>query len=426
MIHRLVKVILALGLSFAIFGCSNDSPNATAPVPTARDTAEAPSTSAKAPSGRNSQAQPEPFDGSVEDFYVAPDPLPKGKAGDLIRVQTVSQSDDYVTLRIMYHSNDALNRDRATTGVVTYPLGNAPSDGWPVISTAHGTSGVASKCAPSRSGEPAPGWGVPGVWVMTDYVGMGPVGELHAYLSKPSEGNAVIDAVRAARQLEHARASTRWVSIGHSQGGHGALSAHELAARRAPELNLVATVALAPAAMLDRVYGGIDPIVTNILTMMALYSGTSEHPDLVAADYMTPEALTASKIFETDCLDGITNALIPVGISGPFSSDPRETEPARRELLANDVGHVAVEGVPLLLISGTTDDRVVIERARDLYDRLCGVSQVTEFHVIEGADHNGAVTQSESLVRTWLKDRLDGERPTNSCPAQPDPEPPTG
>lgn len=161
---------------------------------------------------------------------------------------------------------------------------------------------------------------------MTNYVGMGPVGELHAYLSKPSEGNAVIDAVRAARQLEHARASTRWVSIGLSQGGHGALSAHELAARRAPELNLVATVALAPAAMLDRVYGGIDPIVTNILTMMALYSGTSEHPDLVAADYMTPEALTASKIFETNCLDGITNALIPVGISGPFSSDPRETE----------------------------------------------------------------------------------------------------
>lgn len=61
-----------------------------------------------------------------------------------------------------------------------------------------------------------------------------------------------------------------------------------------------------------------------------------------------------------------------------------------------------------------------------------GFRRWTEFHVIEGADHNGAVTQSESLVRTWLKDRLDGERPTNSCPTQPDPrslpqaEPPTG
>ena len=95
---------------------------------------------------------------------------------------------------------------------------------------------MAEQCALSRSATEAPGWGVEGVWAMTDYVGQGPVGELHPYLSKPSEGNAVIDAVRAARQLPDAGASERWVSIGHSQGGHGALSAHELAAERAPEL----------------------------------------------------------------------------------------------------------------------------------------------------------------------------------------------
>jgi len=370
--------------------------------------------------------EPETFDGAVDDFYVIPDPLPPGKPGDLIRVQHLSESDGRATSRIMYHSNDALGRDRAVTATITYPTGAAPSGGWPVISTAHGTSGITSKCAPSRTGDPAPGWGVDGVWVMSDYVGLGPVGELHPYLSKPSEGNAVIDAVRAARNIPAANASNRWVSIVHSQGGHGAMSAHELAAERAPELDLVATVALAPGSMLDRVYGGIDPIVTTILTMMTLYGGASEHPDLTLSDYLTPDALTASKVFETACLDEITNALIPVAIAGPFLKDPRTTEPARTELLANDVGHVAVDGVPLLLLAGTKDDRVVIERARDLFDRLCGAGQVTEFHVIADADHNGVVTATAPLVTKWIQDRLAGGTPTNTCPTQPQAEPASG
>src|SRR5690606_4032036 len=210
------------------------------------------------------------------------------------------------------------------------------------------------------------GWGVEGVRVATDYVGMGPVGEIHAYLSKAGEGNAVIDAVTAARGIPEAHAGNRWVSIGHSQGGHGALAVQWLAADRSPELELVGTGALAPGAMLDRVYGGMDPIVTAVLTMMATYSGASEHPDIDPADYLTPEALAASEVFETGCLDEISEALVPVVAAGAFVADPRETEPARSLVLANDVGGVAVDGVPVLVASGTRDDRVVIDRVRDL------------------------------------------------------------
>lgn len=401
--------VLSAVLGTAALGCTDDSTEGEVE----RD--RSPSTTQVAPS------DPEIFEGSVEDFYVLPQPLPPGEPGELIRVQQLGEVDGSVTSRVMYHSNDALGRDRAVTGIVTYPSGDAPPEGWPVISTAHGTTGVASQCAPSRSGGPAPDWGVQGVRVMTDYVGLGPVDELHPYLSKPSEGNAVIDAVRAARQIPAANASDRWLSIGHSQGGHGALSAHELASDRAPELDLVGTVALAPGVMLDRVYGGIDPIVTTILTMMAMYGGASEHPDIDLADYLTPEAIAAAKVVETDCLDGITSALIPVAIEGPFVADPRHTEPARSALLGNDVGHVAVEGVPLLLISGTADDRVVIERVRDLFDRLCDAEQVTEFHVLADADHSSVVTESADQVTTWIEDRLAGTDPIDSCPTQPVP-----
>ncbi len=407
---RVVPILLLL-LAACSSGDAEADPDAHA------DDARPTTTTTSAPT--SDAADAEVWSGTDDDFYVVPDPLPAGQPGDLIRVQPLEETDGRATARIMYHSNDAQDRDRAVTGVVTYPLDDAPDDGWPVISTAHGTTGVAEVCAPSRTGAAAPGWGVEGVWVATDYVGMGPVGEVHPYLSKPSEGNAVIDAVRAARQMPDAHAGARWISIGHSQGGHGALAAHELAAERAPELELVGTVALSPGALLDRVYGGIDPIVTAILTMMATWSGATEHPDVDPADYFTPEALAASEVFERACLDEITDALIPVAAAGPFTADPRETEPAATLVRENEVGTVAVDGVPVLMASGTLDDRVVIERFRDLFTEMCAVGQVTEMHVYDGADHGSILPLSSDLVAEWIEARLAGEEPTDTCEEQP-------
>ena len=358
----------------------------------------------------------EVFEGEDADFYVPPDPLPQGQPGDLIRTQVVREGGGRTDLRIMYHSTDAQDQDRAVTGIASHPSASPPAGGWPVVSTAHGTTGIASQCAPSRTGTAPPGWGVDGVWVMTDYVGLGPPGELHPYLSKPAEGNAVIDAVRAVGQVPGSGAGTRWVAVGHSQGGHGALSAMELAADRAPELDLIATVALAPGAMLDRVYGGIDPIVTAILTMMGMVGGAGEHPEIDPADYFTDEALAASDIFETGCLDAITEALIPIAAAGAFTADPRQTEPARSILLANDVGEVAVPGVPLYVASGTRDDRVVIERVQDLFARLCAAGQTTELQVVEGADHGSIIPAVADQVTMFLQAALAGEEPVDSCP----------
>ena len=376
-----------------------------------------------APDGpRSTTTEPAPaslaFTGSVDAFYEVPDPLPPGKPGDLIRVQDVGEADGRTTRRVMYRTVDATGAPRAATGLITAPTATPPPDGWPVVSTAHGTTGIAPRCAPSRSSDAAPGWGVDGVWAMTDYIGLGPVGERHAYLSKADEGNAVIDIVRAARQLPDAHAGRRWVAVGHSQGGHGALAAHELAADHAPELELVATVALAPAALLDRVYGGIDPIVTTILTMMASYGAQDEEPKLDPRTSFTDEALAASDVFDTGCLDEITDALIPVAIGGAFEADPRQTEPARSVILANDVGSAAVDGVPLFLASGTDDDRVVIDRFRDTVARICATGQVAEVEIVPGATHDSIIGAVAADLTAFLRRALDGGPPTDDCPSQ--------
>lgn len=406
-----LAVLLAVA---TISGCtSGPAPSATRPAD--RTTTSGASTELST-SGRSAAPEPERYDGPLDGFYEVPDPLPPGQPGDLLRVQRIGAADGLATDRVMYLSEDSTGAPRATTGVITHPTGEAPADGWPVVSTAHGTTGIATPCAPSRSATAAPGWGIDGVWAMTDYVGLGPIGERHAYLSKADEGNAVIDIVRAARNLPDAHAGTRWVAVGHSQGGHGALAAHELAAARAPELQLEATVALAPAALLDRVYGGIDPIVTTILTMMGVYGSQAESAAMTPGDYFTPAALEAAAVFDTGCLDEITDALIPVAIDGAFAHDPRETEPARSVIRDNDVGSVAVEGVPLFLASGTDDDRVVIDRFRDTVHQICETGQVARVVVVPGATHDSVIGAVSDQVTSFLDDALAGRPPTDDCP----------
>ena len=387
--------------------CSASSNSSKASVTTG---ASAPTTSTPVPTY---------FTGTDEAFYNTPDPLPKGKPGALIRVMRFGSTPTTQTLKIMYHSRDAANIDRPVTALVTYPTAKPPANGWPVLATSPGTVGLDPHCGITRGTKVAPEWGLGDsrvVRVLTDYIGLGPSGQpLHPYLSKPSEGHSVLDAIRAVRHLTVVHAGDNFLSIGHSQGGHGALSASQLAATYAPELHLLGTVALAPAAMLDKVYGGIDPIVTSVLTSMVLYGAASEHPQIHVSDYVTPELAKASNVFRTGCLNEITNDLVPLVIGAKmFKVDPR-TAPGARSLIAeNEVaGHRT--DAPLYLAGGTKDDRVVEQRVRDLYASLCKVHQVTQFRIFQGADHGGILTMSAPDVKAFLEARLNGDKPTNSC-----------
>lgn len=379
-------------------------------------------TASAAPATASTSAQvPDRFTGTVDEFYVVPDPLPPGEPGELIRVQDVASGGDTTTVRIMYHSRDAADRDRAVTGIVTFPDGPVPPGGRTVVSIAPGTSGLSSPCAVSRQGSPSFAFGLDAVSVTTDYIGLGPVGETHPYLSRPSEAHSVIDAVRAARNLTEAGAGDEWLAFGHSQGGHAAIAANELAEEYAPELDLLGTVAGAPAALFDRTYGPLDEIVARIVGVMALYGAASEHPEIDPADYVTPQtAAAAAAVFPDGCLDEIISAFLAVPADQFWTHPPVETEPARSILLANDIGGGA-GAAPLLLIAGTADDRVVIARARDTFDRLCEAGQVTEYLEIEGGTHGDIIPRSLAQITAFFEARLAGEEPVDSCGDQPPP-----
>ncbi|AZN64682.1 MAG: triacylglycerol lipase [Pseudomonadales bacterium RIFCSPHIGHO2_12_FULL_40_16] len=144
----------------------------------------------------------------------------------------------------------------ATTLVFT-PKTVPPVNGWPIVVWAHGTTGVADKCAPSVLGlgqtaeliESLLDEGY--VVVAPNYEGLGAPGN-HPFLNLRSEAFSITDAVVAARKYLKdqlgKKVSDQWASIGHSQGGHAVLGAAQYASRA--QLNYKGTVAIAPASNL--------------------------------------------------------------------------------------------------------------------------------------------------------------------------------
>jgi pimeloyl-ACP methyl ester carboxylesterase len=195
-------------------------------------------------------------------FYTPPKPLPGGKHGSLIWARKLTGS---AALKggagnrlLLYRSTGVDGKGVAVSGTLSIPKGKAPKGGWPVVTWAHGTTGIADQCAPSRDGSaPLVDYAYPLLQrflkagyavVRTDYTGLGTPGA-HPYLVGRPEGDSVLDIVRAARHADQ-RIGKRVVIAGHSQGGQAALFAASQAPRYTPDLKIRGTLALAPVSHL--------------------------------------------------------------------------------------------------------------------------------------------------------------------------------
>lgn len=130
-------------------------------------------------------------------------------------------------------------------GTLYLPEGEAPAEGWPVLSYGHGTMGLSDTVLsyPLWVGEGNTGDAYLSQWLdagfavaASEYVGIGTPG-VHPYLNVRSEGAAMIDVVRAARAVVPSL-SPVWYANGYSQGGHASLAAAWMAHEYAPELTL--------------------------------------------------------------------------------------------------------------------------------------------------------------------------------------------
>ncbi|MGH2551359.1 MAG: lipase family protein, partial [Thermomicrobiales bacterium] len=203
-------------------------------------------------------AAPVPVGPPGDAFYAPPDPLPKGKPGELIQAQPIDGPSGANTWRVLYHSRSLSGDDIAVSGLIVAPVEPATTGDRPILSWGHGGAGIDDRCAPSRQFAD-PGLLVPFmreyltqgfVVAASDYEGLGTPG-VAPFLVGESEGRSLLDIARAAHNLEEAGAGQQIIVAGHSEGGHAALFAGEIATRYAPELDLLGVMAGAPPANLE-------------------------------------------------------------------------------------------------------------------------------------------------------------------------------
>ncbi len=368
------------------------------------------------------ERQPEEFDGG--DFYAAPDPVPDDEHGTLVRYQQVDGLDvgGATAWRIMYVSESLEGEPIVVTGMALVPPGDAPAGGRPVLTIAHGTSGIADECAPSKH-PVATELSLMGPFidagylvVLSDYEGLGTPGR-HPYLVGESEGRGVLDGALAARQLPDAEAGDQLSIFGYSQGGHGALWAGQLAADWAPDYELVGTVAGAPATELPTIFSAAGSLPIAGFLYMIIAGFAEAYPEADPGLVLTPAGEAELPQVDQGCVREVIEHFAVTPNAELLKPGLAEVEPWADLEAANDPGRVATDS-PILIVHSAADDVVPATLSQVLVQRMCAEGQVVERRVYDkGQGHVEAVPDAVSDAFEWLQRLAAGDEPVSTCAA---------
>ena len=357
------------------------------------------------------------YAGSVAGFYRVPSPLPSGPHGTLIRYERLDDVDHGRMYRIMYLSRSVSGKRIVVTGLAAVPTGTG--SGRVVLSWAHGTTGIADSCAPSKQslGVLAEfldvfltrGW----IVTATDYEGLGTPGR-HPYLVGVSEGRSTLDAVRAAAALPSAHAGRRTLIWGHSQGGHAALFASELAPQWTPERRILGTVAGAPPSHVPDVLHSLEDGYYRGYIALATAGINAAYPDARLGQILTAKGQVLLGIVDRKCADDVRRTFSTVPMTDFLRTDPSSVASWRRALRRVEPGRTAAPS-PLLIIHGEADEQIPLDTSRRLFDELCAKGQVVERRTYPDQTHAGVIIPSFLPMVSWMDDRVDGKRVTSAC-----------
>jgi pimeloyl-ACP methyl ester carboxylesterase len=395
-------------------------------------------------------------DGYTE-FYTPPDPLPPGAAGDLIRTEpsrlVLEPSGQLGAItatgtRIMYRSNDARGKPTAVTGTYFEPDNPWPGVGpRPLIVYGPGTQGQGDQCAPSRQFNQGIHWSP---WldiafnyeelfvatmvargfaiVMTDYDGLGTPG-VHTYVNRVAQGNAMLDAARAAMRLPDTSLDPNgpvafW---GYSQGGGAAASAAELAPQYAPELHVVGTYAGAPPADLKELFPYADGSALVGVVGYALNSVIAAYPEHETAIRATLTPRGEDLLFKVadQCIAETIVKFMFRHLQPYFNQDIYQLvneEPFNSLFDLQRIGRYK-PNAPVLINSNRYDPLVPWTAANQLGRDWCAQGADVEFRTNEEPPFLNKLVVNHALpmlvdgeaAMQWVADRFNGLPATPNC-----------
>jgi acetyl esterase/lipase len=321
--------------------------------------------------------------------------------------------------RVEYNSTSWCGRPTVVSGAVFVPAGPPPPGGWPVVSWAHGTVGVAEMCAPSRAGWPQrdidylDAWlGAGYVVAGTDYEGLGTPGR-HPYDDGRSEAYGVTDMVRAAAEVA-GPTSRAWVAIGHSQGGHASLWTASLADSYAPELDFRGAVATAPATQFLASTQAMPPLGPGDLTHPGVFTlgvgYLATHPDWDPGEFFTTRGQEVLVFAETRyCYDALGEFIASEGITNGDALKDMRVLLRFAELMRYDEIPVQRYGRPVFIAQGTADRLLVPGMTKKTADELAAAGTDVAFTYYQDADHDTILAAARPDLLAWVRARFSSD-----------------
>lgn len=327
--------------------------------------------------------------------------------------------------RVQYWTTNGSGQRLAVTGIVAAPMEAIPPRPRRVIAWTHGAWGVAEKCAPSLSpdffaytaGMDAVRSGY--VVVAPDYIGLASP-TMHPFLVGTDTANAVLDAVRAAREIPGAAAGNAFAVWGESQGGHAALWTAIAARSYAPDLTLVATAAAAPPTDLSaNLAQGSDKNARAMLLSFALHSWSTLHGFSLDQVANRANQGVIHRLAENNCISfhkkpklGTILGVLSVA-RATRNKDIAKIEPFASFERANSIDPGRVPG-PLLIAQSSNDTIVAPAVTRKFAKAVCKRGTPTRWIGLTG-DHGASAKDSSQETIGWITSRFDGNPPPNDC-----------
>jgi glycerophosphoryl diester phosphodiesterase/ABC-type lipoprotein release transport system permease subunit/pimeloyl-ACP methyl ester carboxylesterase len=338
--------------------------------------------------------------------YVVPAPVGADGPGVLRESVSLDAPPGTKAWRVLYDSTIRDGRPTVVSGLVFAPDRPAPAGGWPVLSFAHPTTGLADRCAPSRNvgvlettiATLASQTGM--AVVATDYPGLGTEGP-HPFLDGISAGRSVLDIARAASSIEGLSLASTTVLWGHSQGGHAALFAAQESPTYAPTLKIVGVVAGAPPSQLRDLLTSIERTPDRGYALLVAEGLRAITPSLRLDQVFTARGVALAKRLDSECSSMVNSAASRDTIR--LSSAVPETW--LTALDTNQPGTTRIDA-PVLIIHGADDELVPVATSAVLQKSLTRLGSTVDRIVYPGAGHADVALTSLTDVLAWIAKRL--------------------
>jgi pimeloyl-ACP methyl ester carboxylesterase len=356
-----------------------------------------------------------------------PADVARAERGDVLRSEPVELTGPLRGAsgwRILYRSATAEGSPAVVSGMVLAPADPAPPDGRPVAAWAHGTTGIADRCAPSATGNLFyDDYGAQArrlldqgfVVTATDYHGLGTPG-VHSYHVSDELALATVDSVAAAHRLSLAGPLTpSWVVVGHSEGGLAALATDERADDELPELDYRGAVVAAPSARLASIVAVMFEFSEGRgYGALLLEAAAALDPSLDPAVSLQPAAAAREPLLTHGCWEEAVPGFDDLDASEMLESAAVGERLA--EVLADCCTSDADAAAgPLLVVHGEDDEALPPALTDGLVDELCAAGVAVEQHTYPGAGHDGVLAASADDTARWLADRVAGADPPSNC-----------